>query len=121
DRPRGAEAAQPVFAAFETECAACDPRRQARADSDLPERHVYPRLRRAGEIAAVKPDPAGGVLGAPVVPHHPVPAAEVDRTPALELEDAVEARERRWARQLRAWQRRAVEQARAQMAQLRRL
>ena len=69
------------------------------------------------EARPVQPDPALGVLGAPVVAHHPGPAVQVEQ-PAVEVHRAREARGGQRGQQLGPGQRRVVHERPREVVQL---
>ena len=85
-----AEAAEAVRLAFEHQHPGRDPGRRPRPELDPRGAGVEVGVGRAGEARALQPDPALGVLAAPVVADHPRPAVELDRL-AVDFEPAVEA------------------------------
>ena len=82
DRGRAdrAEAAQPVRLAFQHQHPRGDPGAGPGAELDPGGAGVEVGAGRVGEAGALEPDPALGVLGAPVVADHPRPAVELDRS-----------------------------------------
>ena len=102
------DAAEPVFHTVEDEAPVGDPRHGGGADLDPGGAGVEVGAARAvGEGGALDPDPALGVLGAPVVADHPRPVGEVD-IPAVDGQLAREERVRVGAEELRLRQLRLV-------------
>ena len=93
-----------------------DPRRHRPAHAHAPERDVEPRARRLGEADGVQPDPALGVLGAPVVADHPAPAGHLGAA-AAGLDPAGEHGVRQRALELGARERGAVHPRAREVAQ----
>src|SRR4051812_39603968 len=102
------QAAEPCAAPVELQRAVGEPGRGERADAHAPERDVEPRARRALEPDTVQPDPALGVLRAPVVADHAGPGVELPAL-AVGLDPARDRGVGQRALRLRARQRRVIE------------
>src|SRR5450759_512212 len=107
-QPARAEPAEARPSTVQRDRSARHPRREASSHEHPPKRHVQPRRGVLLETDPMQPDPALGVLGAPVVPHHAPPSAQLQRAVG-QLDRAVEARRRGGARELGARQRGLVE------------
>src|SRR5260221_4664162 len=94
--------------AFEHQHSRRHPGSRPRAKLDPCRARVEVGIRRVLEAGALQPDPALGVLGAPVVADHPRPAVELNRL-AADVHAAVEAGVREEGDELRLWQSRLVE------------
>ena len=119
DRHPRAHPAEHPGAAVGVQRAVRHPGRRRRPDLHAPDRHVEPRVGRAVEADPVQPQPALGVLRAPVVPDHPGPAVEL-QPPPVRLDAARHARRGSRALELRARQRGGVEPRVGEVAQRRR-
>ena len=113
-----AEPAEPEAPAADGHGAVGDPRRQCAAHAHARDRELEPRVGLVGEARGVQPDPALGVLAAPVVPDRRAPADHVDeRTVEHDASARDPVRHRRL--ELGLGQRQPVERARPQVAQRR--
>ena len=111
------EAAEPVGLAVQHQHRVADPGRLHAGDLDPAHRHVEVVLGGAPlEPGALDPDPALGVLGAPVVADHAAPAVDVDPL-AGDLEASVVDGVRVRAEELRLRQRRVVEEVAGQVVE----
>ena len=110
-----AEAAEPVADPVERQHPGRHPGADPAAELDPGGAGVEPGAGRVGEAGALEPDPALGVLGAPVVADHPRPAGDLDRL-AADLERPLEARVGERGDELGPRQRRLVEPVGRQVA-----